>query len=316
MPILRTLLLSLFVLLCASPALAQSDADRATARSLAVEAQKALEAKDYATAADKFKRAEDIFHAPTLVLGLARAYAGMGKYVEALESYNKVIREKLGDSASDAFKQAVEDAKQEVGEVEAKVAWVVLEVEGPTSPTITLDGETLSTATLGVRRAVNPGEHLFAATAPGFSPGEERFTMASGQEQTVRITLEPGEGEIDPPRGGETTKDDTLLVVGAVALGVGGAGLILGAITGGLAIGKHGELTDGCDDGLCPAALEDTLDDYRTLGTISTVGFIAGGVLAALGVTLIVVDVTSSPDGSDTVSLELGPTSASATWRF
>src|SRR5690242_12546885 len=88
------LVLTAFVTTTALPrgAFAQSDADKATARELGKEGQAALDKKDFKTAEDRFKRAEALFHAPTLALGLARAYTANGKYVAAQETYNRIIR--------------------------------------------------------------------------------------------------------------------------------------------------------------------------------------------------------------------------------
>src|SRR5258708_34860215 len=76
----------------AAPALAQSDADRATARTLGQEGEQALESKDYKTAEDRFRRADNLVHAPTLMLGLARALAPQSKYADAQEAYNRIVR--------------------------------------------------------------------------------------------------------------------------------------------------------------------------------------------------------------------------------
>ena len=56
------------------------------------------------------------------------------------------------------------------------------------------------------------------------------------------------------------------------------------------------------------------LDDYNTLGTISTIGFIAGGVIAAAGLVLILV----APSGGteEGATLTLSPTGFDATIRF
>ena len=105
---------------------AQSDADRATARSLGQEGQQAFENKDYATAEDRFRRADNMVHAPTLVLGLARSLAAEGKYVEAQESYNRIIREGLPAGAPDVFKRALADATKEVDGVTNKVGAVTI----------------------------------------------------------------------------------------------------------------------------------------------------------------------------------------------
>jgi hypothetical protein len=70
-------------------------------------------------------------------------------------------------------------------------------------------------------------------------------------------------------------------------MGAGVVGLGVGAVTGILAIGKHSTLATECTGGDCstPAAQSD-LSSYHSMGTISTIGFVAGGVLAAGGVVL------------------------------
>ena len=297
---------------------AQSDADKTTARALAEEGHAALDAKDYATAADRFKRAEKLYHAPTLLVGLARAYVGLGKYVEAKESYNLVIREKLRDDASDAFKQAAEDAQNEIVGLDAKIGWVTISVEGPEEPKVMVDDAEISVASLGVKRAVNPGPHVVKASADGFNPGEAKFNAEAGssQEVTLRLVADP-----DAVVGGDGADSGaTLRLVGFVAIGVGAAGLIVGGITGGLAMGKHGELEDNCPGGQCPPDQQDNLDSFHTLGTVSTVGFIAGGVLAAAGIVLVVVGSLggSSEEGADSALLtaEIGPGHVGAKLRF
>ena len=81
--------LALSLSLLAPAAHAQSAADRATARELGNDGQSALDKKDYATAEDRFRRAEALFHAPTLLLGYARAEVGLGKVVNASGTTNR-----------------------------------------------------------------------------------------------------------------------------------------------------------------------------------------------------------------------------------
>src|SRR5580693_7871923 len=124
-----TMAMSLALGLIAPAALAQSDADRATARALGQDGQQALDAKDYRTAEDRFRRADKLVHAPTLELGLARALAGVGKFVESQETYNRMVREGLPPGAPDVFKHALEDAKKEVEGVATKVGAVTITVK-------------------------------------------------------------------------------------------------------------------------------------------------------------------------------------------
>src|SRR6185312_14508361 len=159
---------------------AQSDSDRATARALGQEGQQALDKQDYATAEDRFRRADKMVHAPTLGLGLARALAGEGKYVEAQEEYNRIVREGVPANAPDVFKRAVEDAKKEVEGVTPKVGAVTITVKAVgggdiADPQVVLDEHPINSASLGVRRAVDPGAHVLRASADGYKPAELKF---------------------------------------------------------------------------------------------------------------------------------------------
>jgi hypothetical protein len=73
-----------------------------------------------------------------------------------------------------------------------------------------------------------------------------------------------------------------------VAVGVGGAGILVGGITGFLAMDKRSTLD--CPDDSCTADKQDDVDSYNSLRTISTIGFIGGAVIAATGGVLLLTD--------------------------
>ena len=78
-----------------------------------------------------------------------------------------------------------------------------------------------------------------------------------------------------------------------VALGVGGAGLVVGGVTGFLALGKKSDLK-GCVDTKCPSNQQDTLDGAKSMATVSTVGFAVGFVGVGLGVVLLLTGNNSA----------------------
>lgn len=320
-----TVLLSFAVaLLGSSAAYAQtSDADKATARALAIDAQQALEAEKFAKAADLFKRAEALYHAPTLGLGLGRAYRGMGRYVQARETFNRVTREKLPADASPQFKQAIKDARQEADQIKSKIAWITITVI-PVEASVSVDGATLPSAALGVRRAIDPGEHTITTSAEGYTPDKQTVTLGEGDTKALNIALKsgagsgtvpspgPGSGSGNGSGGGTADSGDPgglMRTLGFVALGVGGASLITGAISGGLATSKHGEISDQCPDDECPESLmlTDDIKSFQVMGNVSTATFIVGGVLAATGLVLVLV----APSGDE----EPATTDASARQR-
>ncbi len=188
--LLATLLLS--STLTATAALAQNaDADKAAARDLAIEGYKALQSKDYAAAVDRFTRADALYHAPTVILGLARAHVGLGKLVSAQELYSRIAHESLPPNATTAIKKAVLDAEKELDALTLRIPGVVLDVKGTAAVKVTLDGIDVPATALGVKRPADPGEHVIRAVSPGFIAREMKVTLVEGKTETVDLQLEP-----------------------------------------------------------------------------------------------------------------------------
>jgi len=315
---------------------AQSDADRATARSLGQEGQQAFESKDYATAEDRFRRADKMVHAPTLVLGLARALAAESKYVEAQESYNRIIREGLPPGASDVFKHALDEAKKEVDAVTTKVGAVTITVKAAggadiPDPQVVLDEHPINSASLGVRRAIDPGAHVLRATADGYKPGELKFSMTEGGSADEPLTLEKdlsappvaavpattaapaavASTDMGPPPPSKARK-----IAPWVAFGVGGAGLVVGGITGIVAMSKHSTLSGECKPDCSSPTAQSDLSSYHTIGAISDVGFIVAGAGAAVGVILLVTQPKAAPTTGLRVTPVIGLGSLGVTGSF
>jgi hypothetical protein len=299
----------------ARTALAQSDDDRATARALGMEGQQALDAKDYGRAEDRFRRADKLVHAPTLELGLARALAAGGKFVEAQETYNRIVREGLPPGAPEVFKKALDDARKEVDSVSPKVGGVTITVKASAGgdvadPKVVLDEHPINSASLGVRRAIDPGSHVLRVAADGYKAAEVHFTVQAGGAIDEPVTLDKDTGAPAPvttpaptpvtptpaatPGPASTTAPDQTAtapkhsILPWVAFGIGGAGLVAGAITGLIAVGDHSKLQSNCTNGTCGPSQQDNLNSYHTMGTISTIGFVVAGVGAAAGVILLV----------------------------
>lgn len=306
----RSLSIAILLLGSLAPAAASaqaSDASKAAARQLTVEGYDALEKKDYAGAAERFTRADTLFHAPTITLGLARAYVGLGKLASAQEAYSKVTHETIPPNASAAFTNAVADAQRELDALRPRVPTVILNVKGPKAPTLTLDGAEVPSAVIGVKMPLDPGKHVIRASAPGFAPAEAALTIAEGK--TVTLTLEMVPGAAPPPATAPTQdapadggKPSVLKPIGFAVLGVGAAGIIVGGITAGLAAGKHSSLVKQCPDGHCAPSLQPKLqsdvDGYHTLSAVSSASFIAGGVLAAGGLILALTAPKAKPQAA------------------
>jgi hypothetical protein len=134
-----------------------------------------------------------------------------------------------------------------------------------------------------------------------------------------------GPGEPAPVVAKSGGSNKTLAIV---ALGVGGVGIVVGAVTGFLAIGKHSDLADACPGGKCTSDKQSDIDSYKTMGTISTVGFIVGVVGLGAGAVLWFTApkesasagapkwATIKPAKDVTMTPFVGPTSAGVTGSF
>ena len=302
----------------AAPARADepSSADMASARALGQEGVKLADAGNCAEAVDRLQRSERIFHAPTTLARLGECQVQLGKVVEGSENLNRVVREQLASSAPAAFVQAQERAKKVLAEAKPRIARLKIAVAAPPDVplAVKVDGEPMPVANLNTNRPVDPGEHTVEASAPGYRTARGKVTLAEGGADTIALTLEvdpdapkaaPAKVEgaqtvattttTQPPATPVTTTTAPSRTPAYVALGVGAAGLAVGAIFGGMALGKKGDLDDACPGGTCAPGQQGTIDDGRAFGVVSTVGFIVGGVAVAAGVYLW---LRSSPKSS------------------
>ena len=303
-------LLAIAILLAlAAPARAAEPtaADRATARALAREGFEALKSDDFVTAEDRFRRADALVHAPTLVVDHARALVGLGRLVEAHERYSLVLREGVSPNAAWPWKRAYADAQKEIEVIKQRLAWLTIDVEGPKEPQVSVDGKPIPAAAVGVRRATDPGQRSIKAGGVGFYPKEETVTLIEGAEQTVSFELEAMPPEVlaesqpdSQPQGGagqeqrpsdaapaEPAKDNTLAYV---ALGVGGAGLVAWGVSGVFFLRERSVLQDECANNECTSEQQQHKDRYETLGWLSGTSFAVGVAGVATGVTLLLLN--------------------------
>jgi hypothetical protein len=290
------------------PAAAQpiDDATRNAARELAVQAADAFTKGDYAKAHDLYHRAYSLIPAPTLSLREARSLEKLGRWVEAVEAYVRTTRVALGPDAPEAYRQAVHDAHDGLAKLRPRVPKlkVVLRGGDPGDTSVSLNGKPMKSALIGVDQPVNPGTHELVASGNG-KRGTARVQLSEGERKSIELELSDDPSATPVPAsaleaasGADETRGDSgpteaggspQAALGWVGVGVGAAGLGVGVVTGLMATSKHSSAREGCPDGVCPEGSQaaDDLDAFRSLRTISTIGYAVGIVGVAAGVTLL-----------------------------
>jgi hypothetical protein len=172
-------------------ALAQSAADKATARTLATEGIQLFRQDRFADALDKLERAEALFDAPVHLLYIARCQARLNRLVEAAEAYRRLVRTELPPQAPQTFKDAVADGQKELPDVEPRIPSLRVDVT-PTNVKdvrLTIDGEVVSSAVIGVDRPINPGAHVIEVSAKGQITVSKRVDVSAASKQVVKLDL-------------------------------------------------------------------------------------------------------------------------------
>lgn len=258
-----------------------------------------------------FAEADRLFHAPTLVLYMARCRRSQGRLLESKALFDKVLAEPVPPNAPPAFKNAVAAAHSEGDAVRARTPVLRLTLTGPGAERarVRVDGAVLGADELAAGKALDPGAHAVEAEADR-ARGASQVTLNEGE--TLRVELALREQAVAAPVA--TTRGS--LVPAAVALSVGGAALVAGAVTGALALGKIGDAHAGCtqsSDGVwhCPPASRTEINaaasGARTLAPASAAFFAIGGVATVVGVALAVVRPGGKAPDRTGIAIDGGP---------
>jgi hypothetical protein len=308
--------------LAGSSARADADSDRLVhARALGEQAADLLDAKNYAEALARATQAESLFHAPTHVLMIAEANEGLGHLAAAADGYEALVAEPLPRSAPRAFLSAQATGKQRLTPLLARVPALLIKVLGTatSSARASVDGRSIPLRA-GVAVRLDAGRHALRVTSQGFRTSEQTVSLPDrGGVTILEVVLEP-----DPTVTVEATPATTPAVEppaappppppppappdkgsgsrsrlpAYVAFGAGGAGIVLGSVTGVVSLTQASTLKGHCTANVCPPTDASMLSSARTLGWVSTVAFGVGIAGIGAGVALLLLRPAVPADAS------------------
>jgi hypothetical protein len=260
---------------------------------------------------------------------LALCYEGAGRLASAWSQW-RVLEDLAGKANQGARLQL---ALQHIAALRPRLATITVEVPKESAAIAGLgvkrDGLELGPALWGTEVPVDSGPHEVTAAAPGRAPFTEKVSItADGQKISVRIaplaTAPSGQGtapEAPAPEAPAAQPSGWQRPLGIAAIGVGAAGVAVGAVLGGIAIAKKDESNAHPCNAFneCLTAEGAALrNEARRFGDAATVAIIAGGVLAAGGVTLVLLapKATKTAQGPVAARLRAAPGGLVVEGRF
>jgi hypothetical protein len=220
--------------------------------------------------------------------------------------------------------QAQREAAEERTALLPRIARVKISIEGASSKefTVTVDDTAVPEAILGTDQFADPGvRHVVAKR--GAETVKESVSLKEGEHGQIVMRFKAAASattiatqdsvKLDDKPSKPVAQGKTRRTIGWIGVGVGSAGVAVGAITGILLISKRSSLNSaGCTTVCTDSNQTSNANSFNSLRSVSSAGFIAGGVVAAAGITLLVWPSHSNA----TVGVRVGPSDLSLQGRF
>jgi hypothetical protein len=300
----------LSVLLATSLVQAQpSAAQKETARSLMAEARELREHGDLQGAFARFSAADSIMGVPTTGFEMAATQAELGKLVEARETLRRVLALPQSPDDPEPFNEARAKARALDQRLQSRIGALHFTVTGVAASetlVVTVDGEVVPVAVLAVPFRVNPGRHVVVARAGGRETRSEVDVLESRAVKVelavprsdaavasdVQLDETPAPAPAAPPEAPKAlpvASPAKAPILPYVAASAGVVGLLIGGVTGMMAVSHKNAAARDCVDGKCPPSTWDDLDSARSMAAVSTVGFAVGALGLAIGTSFLLL---------------------------
>lgn len=236
----------------------------------------------------------------------ARCLQKQGKLSSAWHHFREVLD--VAQRAGQTERAAV--AQQRLDEVEPELMRIAVDVRAPVEGLgVTVAGEALDRGSWGSALPRDPGPYTVRATAPGY--GVFTTTVELVEPGATVTAVIPPAHEWMPDSDGSPTESSSgsgWLVAGIVTGGVGLVALGAAGVTTAMASATYSDSDAFCDELGCFQEGLDLVDEARRLGDATTGLVVVGGLLAAAGATIVVVDLVAGDegDGDEGVAIRVG----------
>jgi len=284
---------------------------------------KSKEQGDTAGACERFEASVALAPSPHawLQVGTCRQSTDLSG---ALAAFEAALREAEGVSDPNRRGAYQVAARERIAQVTRRVPLVIFRASPTPGARVHVTGSDV-TGSPGAAVAVdrfgealrfNPGQYQVRVSAEGSHPHEFELALAEGEQHEVLLPALPKAPPVAtalavpveaaapvPPVAPQPAVDEGSRygILPVALLGGGGALVVLGVVSGQLALAERDELREDCppvaggDARRCPSAKADDKQRLQRYAVASDVLWVSGAVAAAAGLTLLLLD---GPSGS------------------
>jgi hypothetical protein len=304
---------------------AQPTSVKAEARAKLQRGAQLVQEGEFAQALTQFKDAYDLVPSPKIFFNFGIAYVGLGRYSEALESF-----ERFSAEAKDASPANLSEARQQIETLDGKVEKVTVTSDRD-GAAVSVDGRSYGLTPLAHPIYVDPGSHQLVVQ-DNDRPLIENFTAFAGKEGSLVMRFNAPEeagaagGSAGPAHAADLATGAPPEASGAadevdierrrklhrrlrrasvVGAGVGVAGVVAGVILRNVATNKLDAISS---DSVSRNYYDPSNGNYRTFDGAG-IGLIVGGaaLVGASAVTYLLNRDRASVDKEVSVSMNAGP---------
>lgn len=306
----------------------QSAEDKTAAEALYEEGKKLLGSKRFPEACARFEASQKLDPGVGTLLFLADCYESMGRTASAWSTFREAAS--AAKAAGQADRERV--ARERAGKLDGKLYQLTISAPAAAQVPglqIIRNDSPIKKEVWNVAVPVDPGSYKLTASAPGKVTWTTTIEVPSGTggrtveipaladdptaaptatstptaAPTVSNTASVGPaassaptasatGTVESPPPGMSTGRTAGVVIGVAGL----VGVGVGAALGGVALSNFSQVKTACPNVACgDQAAVDLSKQTGVLADVSTVAFVAGGVLAAGGLVLFLVSGSSAP---------------------
>jgi hypothetical protein len=309
------------------PSVAAAQSNDAQASALFDQGLAGMQQGKYAAACPQLRESYRLDPKAGVMFTLSECEAKAGLVASASTHYREYLGlvPRLPAADQTRHTERVGIAQSQLKALAPTVPMITVEIDAPegTAFKVARNGELLGKATLGLPLPTDPGTYEWSLSTEAGVVQTQQLTVAPKDRKTIKLFLSgktaavsatttdsapnasgsSSSAPLSPASSPPATKDSAPSGTDRAWLswtfvGVAGAALVVGGVTGGLALGKKSDIEKNCVGTVCNAQGKSAADSGQSLALVSTIAVTSAVVLGGVAVALFLTDKSSGGTGA------------------